>query len=128
MYHSVIVIDDSVLERFLAEKLMQNCRFAEQVTSFNSPIDALQYLTSLKNSQDKFPEVIFVDIQMPLMNGFEFLDKFMEFPEDARQHSKIVMFSSSQAPEDYSRMKQHPVIARFLSKPLSEESFRSLVL
>jgi two-component SAPR family response regulator len=126
MYHKAIVIDDNRLERFLAEKLIAKYQFAEQVMSFSSAVDGLSYLQSLGNDPASFPEIIFLDIHMPLMTGFEFMDKYLEFPQDIKDHCKIVLFSSTDAYIDHIRMKNYPIIYKFLRKPLSEEKLSSL--
>ena len=71
-------------------------------------------------------DVILVDIQMPVMNGFGFLDKFLEFPQEIQQHCKVIMFSSSVALEDQLSVKKYPVIRKFLAKPLTEQMFHDL--
>lgn len=128
MYNTVMIIDDSSMERFLTEVRMKNCRFAEHIMSFNSGIEALRHLVSLESSGLKFPDIIFLDIHMPLMNGFEFLDKFLEFSDEIKEQCKIVLFSSTDASEDHARMKTYPIIRKFLSKPLSNDMLNELVL
>jgi CheY-like chemotaxis protein len=126
MHHTVMVIDDSKLELFLTETMIRNCKFAEKVISYHSASDALEYLRSVENDPAKFPEVIFVDVYMPVMTGFDFLDKFLEFPKKIKDRSKIIIFSSTQAHEDMDRMKKYPIISRFLAKPLSKDMFRNM--
>jgi CheY-like chemotaxis protein len=126
IYRTVMVIDDSRLERFLAEKIIKNSLFADAVITFNSAIEALEYLTALGTDPDKFPDVILLDIYMPVMNGFEFLDKFLEFSEDIKKHCKIVIISSTDAYEDHAQMRRYPIISKFLTKPLSEEMLKKL--
>ena len=126
MHRNVMVIDDSLLECFLAERIIKNSLFTDEVMTFSSPVDGLLYLESLGNDLDKFPEVIFLDIYMPLMNGFDFMDKFLQFHDEIKKHCKIVMVSSSMAYEDQVRMRRYPIIRKFLTKPLSEEMLEDL--
>jgi two-component SAPR family response regulator len=125
MHNVVMVIDDSRLELVLAENKIKKSRFAKEVITFNSPIDALEHLNKLAYDPDKLPNVIFLDIYMPLMNGFDFLDKFLEFSDDIKRRCKIVMFSSTNASEDHQRMKSYPV-SKFLTKPLTKEMLENL--
>jgi CheY-like chemotaxis protein len=124
MYQRVMVIDDSVLERFLAETVVKSSGFAKEVISFNNAPDALVYL----EREENLPDVILLDIQMPVMTGFEFLDKYVQLPDAIQQHCKIIMFSSSLADEDMARVKKYPAVRKYLAKPLSEELFRGLEL
>jgi CheY-like chemotaxis protein len=128
MYQSIMVIDDNPLERVLAEAIVKNSKFAERVIAYESAVSALAYLRSLGEDPSKFPDVILVDIQMPVMTGFEFLDKFMEFPPEIQQRCKIIMFSSSVEEEDHEKVKKYPIIRKFLPKPLLEKMFYDLEL
>jgi len=121
MPHDVMIIDDSDLQRYLTETIVKRNLPVEQIVSFNSPIGALAYLHSIENYSDTFPKVIFLDIHMPLMNGFGFLDKYLEFPEKVREDCKIVMLSSTDSDEDHARMNDYPIIYKFISKPMSDE-------
>ncbi len=124
MYNTAMVVDDSALERFLAETIMKGARFAEKVISFNNGPDALAHL----QKTEQLPDVILLDIQMPLMTGFEFLEEYMQLPENIQQHCKVVMFSSTLADEDMTRIKQYPFVKKYFSKPLAEDMFRGLEL
>ena len=121
-----MIIDDSPLERFVAETVIKKSLFAEEVMSFSGPADTLAYLESLVEGAKPFPDVLFVDIHMPLMNGFEFLDKYVEYPDEIKRRCRVVMFSSSEAQEDILRMKKYPVIRNFLTKPLSVTALKNI--
>jgi CheY-like chemotaxis protein len=99
MYQTAIIIDDSTLERFIAERVIKNSGFAFDTHGHSSASDALTWLQSLRNTE--YPDVTYLDVQMPLMTGFDFLDQYLQLPSVARQKVKIIMMSFSLADEDF---------------------------
>jgi len=68
------------------------------------------------------PDVIFLDIDMPLMDGFQFLDEFENLSALTRKKSRIVMLTSSINPQDFNRSKKYNNVKMYLNKPLSHDS------
>ncbi|MBS1781930.1 MAG: response regulator [Bacteroidetes bacterium] len=120
-----IVIDDSKLDCFIAEKVIQNTGRSESVRSFAGASEALEYMKALP--QDR-KTVILVDIQMPLMNGFEFLDAFKNnIPEEKQSNFVINLLSSSINESDQNRAKAYPFVNQFLNKPLSKGALENML-
>jgi CheY-like chemotaxis protein len=127
MYRIAMVVDDSEIERYLSKIVIKKYHFAEQVLVFNSAVGALAYLHSLdQDDLSVFPDVIFLDIHMPVMTGFDFMDKFLEFSGPIKSYSRIIIFSSTDAYEDHVRMRNYPIIHKFIRKPLNEEKLNEL--
>ena len=126
MLNKVVIIDDSIFDRKLIERVISKYSFAAHVTSFLNAADALTYLHSVENKPDEFPDMIFLDIYMPVMNGFEFLDKYMELPEKAREHCAVIMISSTFKIEDSERASRYPAVKKFLYKPFTERMLAEL--
>ena len=123
-----MIIDDSELHLFHTKSMIKKSHLAGQVETFNSPVTALEQLHSIENHHDKFPNVIFLDIHMPLMNGFDFLDEYLEFSDSTREHCEIVMVSSTDSGEDFERASSYPFIHKFISKPLTPEKLNNIKL
>lgn len=114
-----MVVDDSHMDRFISTTLIKNNLFAEQIAEFNSVTPAVVYLQTLVVAQDTFPAVIFLDVNMPVKDGFDFLDAYLKFPEDIRKSSVIIMISATNSEEDFKRINTYPIVRMFFNKPLS---------
>ncbi len=115
-----IVVDDSKLDCFIAEKIIKNTGRSESVNTFQQATDALVYIKTLAPTTT--PSIVFVDIQMPVMNGFEFVEAFEALPENIRQGYSIYMLSSSINENDIAKVKGYQSVKQFLNKPLTNNA------
>lgn len=111
--NSVVLIDDNEIDNYLNQKILKNCG-ATNIHTFENPITALQYLTQTTD----IPQLILLDINLPIMNSFEFLEKFKKL-EIAQHPIDIVMLSASSNPADIK--KAHQKCSGFIEKCLTEE-------
>ena len=122
-----IVIDDSKLDCFIAEKIIKNTGKCESIISFQMAKDALTFLET-DNTPSLFPTIILVDIQMPVMNGFQFVEAFEKFPLSITKKYSIYIISSSINDEDLSRVHNYYSIKQFLNKPLTSNNLSLLLI
>ena len=118
-YSKVMLIDDNSLDNFINKKLLETNGFAEVVTAYDSAENALSFLKAA-SSMD-IPEVIFLDINMPGMDGFQFLDAFENLDASIHQQCKIIMLSTSESFKDLNRANKNKFVRKFLNKPLTPE-------
>ncbi|HWV30365.1 MAG TPA: response regulator [Dyadobacter sp.] len=110
------LIDDSAFDLFIYEKLLIKSGITNSVKTFNSARDALKHLIAQAES---LPDIIILlDLQMPDMNGFEFIDEFDHLPEALRQKIRIFMLSSTIDTRDIEKAKASQHIIDLLPKPL----------
>lgn len=122
-----IVIDDSKLNCFIAEKLIRNNESAVSVQVFMEATEALEYINNRTDIQFPSRTLIIVDIQMPVMNGFEFVESFEKLPETIKVQYEIFMISSSINENDHNRISNYPSVKKLLQKPLTKEMLSYII-
>lgn len=120
-YNTCLLIDDNYLDNFITKKLLENSNFAKNVVSSESPAYAIRLLASGSVK----PDVIFLDIRMPNMTGFEFLDAYDKLDIE-KEGIKIYLLSSSFDPTDMKRSSKNKYVTHFIHKPLTHKILEDL--
>ncbi|HMJ67809.1 MAG TPA: response regulator [Cyclobacteriaceae bacterium] len=110
----VVLIDDSDIDLFVQRRFIELSGFARQVLTFQSSREALTYLSAPKAT----PDLIFLDLNMPEIDGFAFLEQYERLVKGA--HTRIIILTSSSSSLDRDRAATFPDVIGFLSKPLTE--------
>lgn len=124
--NSVMVVDDDDNICFLTRLLLQDAGFDKRVITAHNGLEALQTLQAMAAGGEKLPELILLDIKMPVMDGFEFLDQLAKPAALDLGRTRIFISTSSILPKDKQRAGLYPV-AGFLTKPLTEETLRDIL-
>jgi len=117
-YKTCLLIDDNYIDNFVTRRILEGGNFAEKVVVLQSATDAI---SSLRAGAVK-PDVIFLDIRMPGMGGFEFLQEYDKLEIENKQAIKIFMLSSSLDPTDLKKSSNNKYITQFIHKPITQKT------
>ena len=120
-YKKVMIVDDNEIDRYVASRNIKKYSFAEEVITKESANSALAYLLSLAGTPEDLPQLIFLDIRMPEIDGFGFLEAYEKLPDAVKINCIIMMLSTSLNPDDHQRAVSNKFVNRFLNKPLDKE-------
>ncbi|MBL4577466.1 MAG: response regulator [Flavobacteriales bacterium] len=117
----VMLIDDEESTNFLSEMVLKQVGCAERIVVKQSAMEALDYLKSKEDGEHPQPNIIFLDINMPGMDGWEFLEKYRDLNKGEKGEIIVVMLTTSLNPADAEKAKGIEEIDAFRSKPLTRE-------
>lgn len=128
-YPTVMLIDDNEIDNLINHKMIEAAAICERLYTYTSAKSGLEFLKNMEKldmAEKILPDLIFLDIDMPLMDGFQFLDEFEKFSPALKKKCKIIMLTSSINPQDYNLAKKYTSVKQFLNKPLSHDTLVNL--
>jgi CheY-like chemotaxis protein len=129
-YQRAMLIDDNEMDNFINQKILEGVFFAKTIYVNTNGLSALEFLKNINSTKDLteniMPEVIFIDINMPLMDGFQFTDELIKLTKGMKTKPKLVILTTSINVEDKNRAAKYGTKIKFISKPLTEENLISI--
>lgn len=123
----VIIIDDNEVDLLLHERLITLQQISRTVLCFDTANKALEFLSSNISLPRIPPTILLLDIQMPEMDGFDFLAAFDTYPARIKSECHVIMVSSSLDYGDISRTYANPLVVKLLKKPLLAKELKQAV-
>lgn len=120
-FETVMIIDDNTIDLYISSRLIIKNNFGEKVLEYSDATEALKYLQVNQDNISALPQIIFVDIYMPLMSGFEFLEGYDKLPADLKNYCKAYIISSTIDDDDILRARTDKNIVSFQVKPINKE-------
>ena len=118
------LIDDDEIYIFTAKKLINKTDFSEEVKFFYNGKEALRAIKSKLYNEEELPDVILLDLNMPIMDGWQFLDEFIRIK--TKKTISVYIVSSSVNPVDLERAKTYNMVSNYIVKPISREKLYSI--
>ncbi|WP_019946103.1 response regulator [Hymenobacter aerophilus] len=123
---SIVLVDDNETTSFLNNRLLSRLEVAEQVYTYHKAEQAYQQIWGSEKEEARAPDLVFVDLKMPGMDGFEFLKLFSALPPEVREKTVMAVLTTSMHAADTARVAQYPNV-EYLAKPLTEEKLSKLL-
>lgn len=124
----VMLVDDNETDNFISKRIIEITQFSKRVEVKNSGKAALEYIKENEKNPDNIPSLIFLDINMPIVDGFVFLYEFEKFSELVRNKCKVIILSSSDNKRDIDKIINNNHVIKFITKPLTEVSLEEIKL
>ncbi|HYG01106.1 MAG TPA: response regulator [Chryseosolibacter sp.] len=124
LVEKTVLIDDSDIDLFIQRRFLEVYEFSNQLVLYKSANEALNWLKKLDGETP--PDVIFLDLNMPEIDGFGFLNDFNSLPDKVKQKSRIVVLTSSNSSQDKDQVFKSKNVIQFITKPLKQSDIESL--
>jgi len=125
---SCCIIDDDPIFIYGIKRIMKEISFCKKITVYNNGQEALDGLTQLTQESNEIPQVILLDLNMPIMNGWEFLDEYIKIPNSNLEKVVIYITSSSVDPRDLEKIKDYkPWVHNYILKPVTPNDLENIL-
>ncbi|PKA98027.1 response regulator receiver domain-containing protein [Flavobacteriaceae bacterium MAR_2009_75] len=124
---STCIIDDDPIFVYSTKRIMKDINFSDNIIVYTNGQDAIDGLKEMINNGDKMPPVIFLDLNMPIMNGWDFLKDFIQIPHNNREGVLIYIISSSIDPRDLEQIKRYELVNNYILKPVVREDLHTVL-
>lgn len=125
--NSLYLVDDDDIYRFLTCKIIKESHLVDKVWMYTNGQEAIESLSKSIQSNEKLPQIILLDLTMPVMDGWEFLDEFNVLKSYTDEPISIYIVSSSISPKDIAKVQEYKSVKDFVIKPITKEKFLDLL-
>jgi len=124
---NICIIDDEHINHFFVKNIIKKINSEIKILSYLSGADAIQSLTQLMVSDDDMPDIILLDINMPVLSGWQFLDEFIKSKKQTDKKIAIYILSSSADPADKKKAKTYEEVSGYLCKPIETHTLKKIL-
>tara|TARA_R110000868_G_scaffold265371_1_gene524191 strand:+ start:74 stop:481 length:408 start_codon:yes stop_codon:yes gene_type:complete len=126
-FENVYFIDDDPIYVFISKKLIVEENFCKNIRVFENGKNAIEAIVDNGTAKQQLPNIIFLDLTMPVMNGWEFLESFQASPIENKETIKIIVMSSSINPLEIDMIKSYPIVSEYIVKPITPADLAKII-
>ena len=120
-FNTVMLVDDNDTDNYISQRIMEISGFSDNILTNNNGKAALEYLEQHQNDVTKLPDIIFLDISMPIVDGYVFLYEFERYSQTVKDKCKVAILTSSDNKQDIDRMSGNEFVFKYVIKPITED-------
>lgn len=124
-YKNALLLDDDPIALMVCERMIRISHFAETCINFQNTAEALKFFAETPADSPSYPDILLIDLHMPFMDGFEFLQKINELGARNGHFPDVYVLSSTVYADDENRLNRFPFVKKIILKPLTPEHFDS---
>lgn len=122
-----MLVDDDEIFTYIIKKIIEESELAEQINIFSNGRDGINFLNEVAENESLLPKVIFLDLNMPQLDGWGFLDEYIRLKPKLCKKINLYVITSSISPFDFKKSKEYSDITDFIIKPLAKEKFLEII-
>jgi len=126
-HYNICVIDDDDIYQFTITKILESIKLSKKILLFSDGEEALDFMVNNLYNDEELPDVIFLDINMPIMDGFQFMEEYVEIKHKLNKEIIIYMVSSSVDPVDIAKAKEISDVSDYIIKPIKAGQLRTIM-
>lgn len=123
----VCIVDDDEIYQFTAKRTLAMTDLASKILMFNDGEEAIEYLTINMHNEAELPDIIFLDLNMPVMDGWDFIEEYITLKPKLDKNIILYVVSSSVYDEDIRKAKAISEVSDYIVKPISIEQYKSIL-
>src|SRR5690554_1380839 len=124
---NLLLVDDDEIFTYLTRKTIEDTNLVDQIKVLGNGQDAIDFLEKIANDKELLPEVILLDINMPILDGWGFLEEFILLKPHLEKRIAIYMVTTSISPHDFERAKNISEVSDFIVKPITKTGFINML-
>lgn len=125
--YNICIVDDDEIYQFTISKMLKTFNFGDKIISFEDGEEALLFMMDNLNNEKELPDIIFLDINMPIMDGFQFMEEYVKIKPKLSKIVTIYMVSSSVDPVDIERARKIAEISDYIIKPIKPGELKTII-